>query len=242
MSFAIRLAAATLASLTSLGAMADSDGDAIRSQLETANPALKIRSVNPSPVPGLYEVFANGNLLYVDKNAKHVLAGARLLEVSTRRDLTGERLRELSAIRFDSLPLKDAIEIRKGSGAYRFAVFSDPDCPYCKSLENGLAKLGISDYTAYVFLFPLQELHKEARWKAESIWCATDRNAAWSAWMLEDKLPEKKTCDTPVDRVAKLANDLGVGGTPTIYLENGYVAGSPQELVDAIRQKQQGNP
>ncbi len=240
MNFAARLAATTLATLIPLGAGAASDIDTIRSVLEKANPALNIRSIAPAPIAGLYEVYANGNILYVDQGARHVLAGARLLEVSSRRDLTTERMKELTTIRFDSLPFQDAITIKKGSGAYRFAVFSDPDCPYCKSLETGLAKLGLSDYTAYVFLFPLPELHPEARAKAESIWCATDRIAAWNAWMLEGKLPEKKTCDTPVDRIAKLADELGVGGTPTIYLENGNATNAPQELVDAIRQKQQG--
>ncbi len=239
MTFAARLAATTLATLIPLGAIAAGDIDTIRTVLEKANPALKIRSVAPAPVSGLYEVYANGGILYVDKDARHVLAGARLLEVATRRDLTAERMKELSTIKFDSLPFKDAIEIKKGNGAYRFAVFSDPDCPYCKSLETGLTKLGVTDYTAYIFLFPLQELHPEARWKAESIWCASDRNAAWNAWMLEGKLPEKKSCDTPVDRITKLADELNVGGTPTIYLESGHATNAPEELVAAIKQKQQ---
>ena len=54
--------------------------------------------------------------------------------------------------------------------------------------------------------------------------------------MKDGKLPEKKTCDTPVDTIAKIADDLGVMATPTIYLQNGQQA-SPQELVEAIKQK-----
>lgn len=237
MTLANRLAAATLATLIPFGAMADADTEAIKAQLEKINPSLKIKSVASSSLPGLYEVFANGNILYVDKQAKYVLAGATLLEDATKRNLTAERLKELTAIKFDSLPFKDAIEIKKGSGAYRFAVFSDPDCPYCKTLEQGLKKLGISDYTAYIFLFPLEELHPEARWKAESIWCAQDRSAAWQAWMTEGKLPEKASCENPVDATMKLATKLDIMGTPAIYLENGRQTSAPQELVEAIRQK-----
>ena len=240
MTFANRLAATTLATLIPFCAIAESNTDAIKTQLEKQNPSLKIKSVASSPMPGLYEVFANGNILYVDKTAKHVLAGATLVEDATKRNLTVERLKELTAIKFDSLPFKDAIEIKKGSGAYRFAVFSDPDCPYCKTLEQGLKKLGISDYTAYIFLFPLEELHAEARWKAESIWCTQDRSAAWQAWMTEGKLPEKTTCENPVDATIKLGRELDVMATPTIYLGNGYQTTSPQELVDAINQKSLG--
>jgi len=237
MTFANRLAAATLATLIPFGAMADSDMDAIKAQLEKGNPGLKVKSVASSPIPGLYEVFANGSIIYVDKSAKYVLAGSRLVEDASKRNLTDERLKELTAIKFDSLPFKDAIAIKKGSGAYRFAVFSDPDCPYCKSLETGLEKLGVTDYTAYIFLFPLQELHPESKWKAESIWCADDRGAAWKGWMTEGKLPDKKTCTNPLDATLQLADDLGVMATPTIYLESGYQAASPQELVEAIKQK-----
>lgn len=237
MKFANRLAAATLATLIPFGAMADNDTDAIKAQLEKSNPTLKIKSVTPSPLPGLYEVFVNGTILYVDKTAKYVLAGTSMIEDATKHNLTADRLKELTAIKFNALPFKDAIEIKKGSGAYHFAVFTDPDCPFCKTLEQGLKKLGIIDYTAYLFLMPLEAIHPEARSKAESIWCAKDRGAAWEAWMTEGKPAEKTTCENPVDANIKLAQDLGVMATPTIYLESGQQAASPEELVEAIKQK-----
>jgi thiol:disulfide interchange protein DsbC len=237
MQLATRLAAATLAMLIPFGAIADSDTDAIKAQLTKINPSLKIKSVTSSALPGIYEVFANGSILYVDKSAKYVLAGGKLIEDVSKRDLTAERLKELTAIKFDTLPFKDAIEIKKGNGAYRFAVFTDPDCPFCKSLEQGLKKLDMTDYTAYIFLMPLEELHPEAKEKAESIWCAKDRGAAWLEWMTDGKLPEKTTCENPVKAIAQLASDLDVMATPTIYLETGNKTSSPQELVDAIKQK-----
>jgi len=237
MSFTSRLAAATLATLMPFSAMADSDADAIKAQFEKAYPEMKIKSVLPSPIAGLYEVFTNGNLLYIDKSGKYVLAGATLVDDVTKRNITADRLKELTAIKFESLPFKNAIEVKKGSGAYHFAVFTDPDCPHCKTLEQGLEKLGLTDYTAYIFLTPVVELHPEAREKAESIWCAKDRSATWQAWMTEGKLPEKATCENPVDATVTLSRELGVMGTPTIYLANGYMAANPQELVDAIKKK-----
>jgi thiol:disulfide interchange protein DsbC len=217
--------------------MADSTSDAIRQQLESSNPGLHIKNIQPSPIAGLYEIYANGAILYTDSHGKYVLAGARMIEDAGKRNLTEERLKELSKIKFDTLPIKQAIEIKKGSGAYRFAIFSDPDCPYCKNLEVGLDKMGITNYTAYVFLLPLEEIHKDARWKAESIWCASDRPEAWKGWMVDGKLPEKKSCDTPIDSIAKLGGELGVAGTPTIYLEDGTLSSSPQELINAITAK-----
>jgi thiol:disulfide interchange protein DsbC len=237
MKFANRLAAAILATMIPMSAMADSDADTIKTQFEKEYPSMKIKSVLPSPIPGLYEVFTNGNILYIDKSGKYVLAGASLVEDSSKRNLTAERMKELTAIKFDSLPLKDAIAIKKGSGAYKFAVFSDPDCPYCKSLEQGLEKSGISDYTAYIFLFPLKELHPDAAVKAESIWCAKDKNEAWNNWMIKGIAPEKASCENPLAANGKLAENLGISGTPTIYLNNGNQVQAPQELIAAIKGK-----
>ncbi|MEQ1600464.1 MAG: DsbC family protein [Methylophilaceae bacterium] len=237
-----RLATAVLATLIPLAALADSDADNIdahniKVQFEKAYPAMKIKSVLPTPIPGLYEVFTNGNILYIDKSGQYVLAGATLVEDSSKRNLTAERMKTLTAIAFAELPLKDAIAIKKGNGAYKFAIFADPDCPHCKTLETGLEKLNLSDYTAYVFLLPLEELHPEAKAKAEAIWCAKDRNAAWENWMLKGTAPQTATCENPLASNAQLAAKLGVASTPTIYLNNGQQAQAAQELIAAIKAK-----
>lgn len=227
------LAALTLA--FPLQSSADTDADAIKSAIEQRHSGISVKNIQLSPIPGLYEVFAGGQIIYASKNAEYVLVGATLLEDASKTNLTASRMQELTKIDFGSLPLQDAIEIKKGSGKYKFAVFSDPDCPYCKSLETGLEKLGLSDYTAYVFLFPLEEIHKEARWKAEAVWCAKDRKTAWHDWMVDGKPLEKASCDNPLDRNLKLGDKIGVQGTPSIYLSNGMQTSLPQELVAAMK-------
>lgn len=218
-----------------LQSIADADTDAIKATIEQRHPGISVRNVQPSPISGLYEVFAGGQIIYASKNAEHVLLGATLFEDASKNNLTSSRMQELTRIDFNELPLQDAIEIKKGNGQYKFAVFSDPDCPHCKSLEAGLEKLGVSDYTAYVFLYPLEELHKEARWKAEAIWCAKDRKVAWHDWMVNNKPLEKVSCDNPLDRNQTLGDKIGVQATPTIYLNDGIQTSSPQELIQAIK-------
>jgi thiol:disulfide interchange protein DsbC len=213
------------------------DITAIKKNLEKRSPPLNAKSVKLTPLTGIYEVYANGNIFYVDKTVSYVMVGGSLLEDSTKRNLTAERLKELTSIKFDSLPLKNAIEIKKGNGAYKFAVFSDPDCPFCKTLEQGMEKMGVSDYTAYVFLFPLKELHPDAAAKAESIWCAKDKSKAWLNLMVKGVAPEKAICENPIAANEKLADELGVAGTPTIYLNDGKQTQVPQELVAAIKEK-----
>jgi thiol:disulfide interchange protein DsbC len=55
--------------------------------------------------------------------------------------------------------------------------------------------------------------------------------------MVKGTAPVKNTCDNPIESNAKLANDLGVAGTPTIYLNNGNQTQNPQELLAAMKEK-----
>lgn len=233
------LAAGFVLSTATFVAHADTTQDIafIKKNLESRKPPLTAKSVKLSPIAGLYEVYANGSIYYVDKTVSYIMIGGSLLEDSTKKNLTAERLKELTSIKFDSLPFSNAIEIKKGNGAYKFAVFSDPDCPFCKKLEQGLDKMGLTDYTAYVFLFPLTELHPDAAAKSESIWCAKDRKEAWLGWMLKDTAPTKANCENPLSTNDKLANEYGVAGTPTIYLNDGTQTQNPQDLVTAINAK-----
>ena len=60
----------------------------------------------------------------------------RMVDVRTQENLTEKRINELTRVDFDKLPLERAIVTVKGSGARKVAVFSDPDCPYCKQHEK----------------------------------------------------------------------------------------------------------
>jgi thioredoxin-related protein len=122
----------------------------------------------------------------------------------------------------DVLPLDLSFKIVKGNGARRVAVFSDPDCPYCKRLEKSL--IGVTDVTIYVFPYLLTQNHPDALRKASLLWCSANPGAAWERWMQADVLPTSSPhCATPFDAVTSLGNTIGVRGTPTIVFDDGTV-------------------
>jgi thiol:disulfide interchange protein DsbC len=231
-----------LASVSFLAQASTSEDIAtIQSKLAGRTPPLKAKSIKASPIAGLYEVYLQGNLIYTDKNFSYAIMNGEMIDTISKKNLTEESLKKLTTIKFNELPLENAIEIKKGSGAYKFAVFSDPDCPYCKSLESGLVESSISNYTAYIFLYPLKTLHPDAASKAESIWCAKDKAEAWSNFMVKSTAPEKGNCENPLTANEKLAEELGVSGTPTIYLNNGRQIQNPDELINAINDANKTN-
>lgn len=214
-------------------ALAD-DAARMAKLLRETYPSTQIKEVTATPVQGLYEVIMGRNVAYVDESGRYFLFG-RLYDMVEQKDLTGERIEYASRIDFAALPLDDAIVEVRGKGTHKIAIFSDPDCPYCKRLERDLAQ--IDDVTIHTFLYPIDALHPKARDKAIAIWCAKDRLAAWKAWMLEGKDPPKPDarCKHPIDRNVTLAKRLGVDGTPTLFNADGKrIPGAPP--AEALRQ------
>jgi len=210
-------------------------GATIKQNLESRFPGTHVLDVQPTQIPDLYEVFTGDQIVYTDAAGDRLILGP-MVDTKSHENLTQARLNERGKIDFKTLPVAKAIKIVKGNGSRTFAVFSDPDCPYCQQLEKSL--LNVTDTTMYVFLFPIAALHPQAPEKAHAIWCAPDRAAAWNKWMHEKALPPAKSCaGDPIDSLQKLGDELHINSTPTLFFSDGTrVAGAlpDKELEKAL--------
>ncbi|MEO8142811.1 MAG: DsbC family protein [Betaproteobacteria bacterium] len=180
-----------------------------------------IESLRKLPNAELFEVAvrsADGILIYyIDPDASVIIAG-KAFDAKSGRDLTDERMRVLTAIKWESLPFDWALTSARGSGRRKIAVFSDPNCPYCKIFEKNLAKL--DDVTVHIFLYPV--IKPESVTQTKSVWCSKDRVKAWNDLMLKDIQPRAAPdCDTPIEKLVDLGHKLGANSTPTWYLQDG---------------------
>ena len=196
------------------------DDAAVRATLQRIFPQSPVQGIAKTPVPGLLEAAIDGQVYYVTDDGRYILAG-QLIDVRISRNLTQERLDQINAIPFDSLPLAWAVKRVKGNGARKLAIFEDPDCPYCKTLEQELK--AIDNLTIYVFLFPIDELHPAAAEKSRAVWCAKDRVKAWDEVMRTGVVaPAPGTdCDNPIAKIAGFANQHRISSTPTLILTDG---------------------
>ena len=219
MKFSLRLSVALAALL--LGGSALAQEAVIRKNIALRIPELKsIDEVSKGPMPGLYEVRVNGNeIYYTDANADYLVMGS-VYATKLRRNLTEERINQLSAVKFDTLPFKDAFTIVRGNGERKIAVFEDPNCGYCKRCERDLQT--VSNVTIYMFLYPI--LGPDSLEKSKAIWCAKDRGQTWQDWMVrEQSLPGSlAACDTTVlQRNVEFGRNYKITGTPTLFFMNG---------------------
>ena len=199
-------------------ATASADEAEIKKAME-AKLGAKVESVNKSGYLGLYEIYVDGNILYTDEKMTAFIAGGQLIEGKTMKNVTEERMRKLTAIKFADLPLDRAIKQVRGDGKRVLATFEDPNCGYCKRLAKDLQKL--DNVTIYTFLLPI--LSEDSLKKSKQIWCAADRSKAWNDWMVEGRAPAgKDDCDTSaITKNQEFGRRLSISGTPTIFFADG---------------------
>src|SRR3569832_1296046 len=78
-------------------------------------PGATFSSVQKTPYSGLFEVYLDGQLVYVDAMAQFVFAGD-VIDLKNRAKLTRARLNQLQAVKWDSFPFGNALKTVKGNG------------------------------------------------------------------------------------------------------------------------------
>jgi thiol:disulfide interchange protein DsbC len=209
---------ATLATLAALPLYADSTTDFIKAEIKKEMPdAPPIESVKKTPYNDLYEVVAGGEIFYTNEKATFISVGP-IVDLKTKENLTEARLRQVNQVKFSDLPLDSAIKIVRGNGSRKIALFEDPNCGYCKRFERDF--VGVTDVTAYVFLYPI--LAADSFDKSKAIWCSADPGKAWIDAMTRDKLPATAgTCTNPLEKNLAYGQSKHIRGTPTMIFENG---------------------
>ena len=170
---------------------------------------MKVDKVTPAPIEGLWEVFMNRRVFYVDKSAKYLIVG-RIFDTKT----------ELSRVDWKTLPLNDAIKVTYGNGERKVVVFTDARCTYCSMLERNLQAAG--NVTVYNFIYSILNSKEMAR----DIVCSKNPASAWQAHMLDGTEPAKAAdkCDASVlDRNLALGEKFGFTSTPSIIFADGTI-------------------
>ena len=178
----------------------------------------KIEEISKTPMPGVFEIRVQGNeIFYTDAKGDFLIQGA-LIDTKQKRNLTEERTDKLSAVAFDSLPLKFAFTQVRGNGKRKLVVFSDPNCGYCKRFERDLQK--IDNVTLYHLMYPV--LGEDSRLKSRNIACAKDKAKTWNDWMLQGITPPTVACDNHnIDAIVEFGKKNRINGTPTMFVADG---------------------
>lgn len=192
----------------------------LRTALKGMAPDVAANSIQPTPVPGLYEVLFGAELLYFSADGRYMFDG-NLIDLVTRENLTERPKNTMRKQLMDNLADMDTVIFpAQGTPKHTITVFTDIDCGYCRKLHGEIKQineLGIS--VRYTF-FPRAGKNSPAYHEAVSVWCAADRLDAMTRAKKGEKI-EAKTCANPVDKHMALVAKLGLTGTPAIITGDG---------------------
>ena len=215
-------------SMLSMSSFAQMSNKDMLDKLQKEHPKLNVDSVEYIPSVKLYEIKRKGTpmLSYTNQNIDFLLAAGEIIDPVKKSSITSEREHQNVMKFFNNLPYNTAITYKFGKGTRKIAIFTDPDCPFCKETDKEIhSKLTNSDLTVSYFMNPLRiPGHEQAPLKAKKIYCSPNKEKAWTDWMLNGILPNNPgTCKTPVDQHKEIADSVRFNATPTIIYDNGLI-------------------
>ncbi|WP_373885910.1 DsbC family protein [Acinetobacter sp. YH12211] len=189
----------------------------VSKNVKQQHPQLKLDNIQATEMKGIYSASMDGQVVYLNEDAQHILAGS-MIRLKDQHNLTKDLLIQQNSVDWKKLPLQDAIKSVRGTGKRQIAIFSDPNCPYCKQLEAELKKL--NNITIYTFILPLKA---QSVAPSKQVYCEKNPALAWENLITKAQLPtSQSSCANPVERNIVLAHRLGVNGTPAIIFSNGF--------------------
>ena len=219
----LKIGLAAILALAATQVMANPD-QAIRDALKTMNFNVPVKAVSESPVAGLYSVeLESGRVLYASADGKYFVQGS-LIEVNDGkpRDLTSiAAARNLGAV-INGLPPQELLVFAPEQPKTHITVFTDVDCGYCRKLHNEVQQLNDLGIEVRYAAFPRGGMQSRAASVMQSVWCADDRKAALTAAKQGDEVAPA-SCENPVERQFELGQQVGVQGTPAIFMANGVL-------------------
>jgi thiol:disulfide interchange protein DsbC len=215
------------------------DLDKIKADLgeDLKSMGLQVEQVKPSPVSGLYEVMASGQVLYMSADGRYIFQGQlydRVGGVNLTEQAKSVVNKKLLA-KFDD---SKTIVFSPKNPKYTVTVFTDTSCGYCRKLHSQMAEINKEGIKVRYMLFPRAGLGSPDAKTLESVWCAKNQQEALTIAKSGGQIPEK-TCPNPIAEHVELARKLGLQGTPLMVTTNGMVIPGyldPAELLAKLEQ------
>ena len=219
----------------------------VRKSLARNLPRLTVMGVRESDAPGIYQVEINGgDVIHVTSDGKHIFNGDLLaireggVENITEAWRSEKRIAGLRGLKDENMVVYRA----KGEEKGEVIAFTDTSCGYCRKFHLEIPQLNAMGITVKYAAWPRYGLQSPAGQTMANIWCAKDREAMMTAAKTGQTVPAPEgECDTSaiMDQIA-LGHEVGVRGTPALFLPDGRKVGGYREAADLAQEfKLSGN-
>ena len=196
----------------------------------------EITDVKETPIKGIYQVTIGPDVIYMSRDGNYVLKG-EILDIGNRRNLTEDFRAQTRINLLNTISDSEYIEFSSTKTKNYIYVFTDVDCGYCRKLHRDVPELNSMGIAVRYLAYPRAGVDSIIGEEMRNVWCAENRQKALTTSKNRQPI-EVKICDAPIARHHALGRELGVTGTPAIFLENGrklpgYIP--PDELYEQIQ-------
>lgn len=225
---------------TPLGAEPEEDIAALRANIKKEMPSINVDRIAATPIAGLFEVVVGGRVIYLTRDARYLVDGD-LVNLRSQTNLTESSRAAIRVQILESVGEENMVvfQPQKGPAKHSITVFTDVSCPYCVRLHKEIDLLTEGGTKVRYLLYPRAGIGSPAHNTMVSVWCAENRRDALTKAKFGESIPEKK-CDNPIAEHVKVAQQLGLQGTPMIILENGQVIPGYRPAADLLGLLEQG--
>ncbi|MGC9421207.1 bifunctional protein-disulfide isomerase/oxidoreductase DsbC [Vibrio sp.] len=191
---------------------------------------LEVLSVTPADITGLVEVHTPGGVVFASEDGQHFIAGTlyALNDDGSYVDVLAKRQAPINAQKIEQLK-SSMIEYKAANEQYVVTVFTDTTCGYCVRLHSQMKEYNDLGITVRYLAYPRQGPVGQVAEQMAAIWCADDPKAAMHNVKIEQQSPrakgDLKQCQQTIAQHYQLGRELGISGTPAIFLPNGEMVG-----------------
>ncbi len=161
-------------------------------------------------------------LIYITADKKYTIIG-RVISNQTKKPLMPDFPKNTEII-------KKGVMFTFGQGNKEIYLVTDPECPFCRMMEQQKKDILKKNYKVHVILYPLS-FHKNAKAMSYYVLAGkTDKERAKrmnevlsgsTAWKNYHPTPEEKSkFDKELALGKKAVEELGARGTPSVFDEN----------------------
>ncbi|MFO8151736.1 DsbC family protein [Thioalkalivibrio sp.] len=206
--------------------------EAIESRLAEVVPTVSPDAIEPSGIPGVYQVRFGTDVFYVSEDGRYLLQGS-LIDLETRENLTEKSLRSVRAEIFADIPDEElTVYVPEREVQHVINVFTDPNCPYCRQLHGEMQDYLDAGVKVRYFMYPV--LGRDSPTIMRDIWCAESRTAAMDRAKADMPVPSAD-CVTPAERHLALGRELGISGTPATITRDGQLISGYRPVAEVLQ-------
>ena len=222
MNFVIKLLlTATALLFLNIPAMAEADTKQAHAAVQKMIPDIPLEAIQPSPLPGLYQVMIPPQMFYISADGRYAFDGD-LIDLQTGTNVSTVLRDKLRITAINNMGEASMIVFAPKKPQHTVTVFTDIDCGYCRKLHNEMVKYNKAGIKVRYMAYPRAGPGSGSYQKAVSVWCSKNKQDAMNK-AKQGETVKSKDCDNPVAQQFALAQRIGLRGTPAIVTEQGQV-------------------